>query len=343
MTLLIPDFASDALWQALAADAPYHVALVSTEGRLLYLNRSQRLPDPQELVGRLLPDIHPGLGIPAMEAVGRALASGQAERREVQASLGGLTRWFDLHVTPIRNQANLPIWAVLIGHDVTEAKQAGSELRMSVNALHRLVEQREQLSADLHDGILQSLYGVGLRLEAARTAANNGIAAMEPHLDRAVRQLNDTMAEIRRFITDDRTVGSMATQWEVALAGVLRGLEVEGGPDLVLDIHRVAASRVPAALRSELMFIAREAVSNAMRHSGAAQVTVRLKGNESVVRLEIIDNGRGFAPGHQEAGLGLLTMVRRAGQIGAVLTRESTDGQGTLVRLDLPITPSEPQ
>ncbi len=182
---LVPAIATDALWQALAADAPYHVALVSTDGRLLYLNRSRPPADPGELLGRLLTEIHPGLGTLAMEAVNRALAGGQTERREVPASIGGLTRWFDLHVTPIRNRAGQSIGAVLIGHDITEAKQAGNELRMSVNALHRLVEQREQLSADLHDGILQSLYGVGLRLEAARTAANNGVSAMEPHLDRA--------------------------------------------------------------------------------------------------------------------------------------------------------------
>ena len=83
------------------------------------------------------------------------------------------------------------------------------------------------------------------------------------------------------------------------------------------------------------MFIAREAVSNAMRHSGSKQVTVKLANEATGVRLEIIDDGRGFRPERFETGLGLLTMVRRAGQIGAVLTRESAEGQGTTVRLEL--------
>lgn len=337
----VPSFGGDALWQALAANAPYHVALVSNDGCLVYLNRSDRLPDPSGLLGRRIEDLVPGLGATILAAIERALAIGRTDRTETQTSLGGVTRWFDLYVTPVRDRANQPIGAVVIGHDVTDAKQVAIELRMSVNALHRLVEQREQLAADLHDGILQSLYGVGLRLEAARAASQNGVGAMEPHLARAVGQLNDTMAEIRRFITDDRTVGSMTTRWEEALAGVLRGLEVEGGPTLVLHVDRAAAARVPTRVRSELVFIAREAVSNAMRHSAAGQVTVHLADDGPSVRLEITDNGRGFAPGHLEAGLGLLTMVRRAGQIGAVLTQQSAEGAGTTVRLDLPVSPAE--
>ncbi len=338
---IVPSFGSDALWEALAANAPYHVALVSNEGRLVYLSRIERLPDPKEFVGRLVTDILPELGATVMAAIERAVAIGRTDRTEARALVGGVTRWLDLYVTPVRNSTRQPVGAVVIGHDVTESKQAAIELRMSVNALHRLVEQREQLSADLHDGILQSIYGVGLRLEAARAAARNGVGAMEPHLDRAVGQLNETMAEIRRFISDDRTVGSMANRWDEALAGVLRGLEVEGGPTLVLDVDPVAAARVPTQFRSELVFIAREAVSNAMRHSAAGRVTVRLASEGPFVRLEIHDNGRGFSPGHLEAGLGLLTMVRRAGQIGAVLTQQSAEGNGTMVRLDLPVSPAE--
>ena len=338
---IIPSFATDALWQALAVNAPYHVALVSNDGRLVYLNRSERFPDSPPLIGRLVSEIAPDLGATIMAAMKRALAIGRTDRTEAQASLGGATRWFDLYVTPVSDRESRPIGAVVIAHDVTDSKQVAIELRMSVNALHRLVEQREQLAADLHDGILQSLYGVGLRLETARAASQNGVGAMEPHLDRAVGQLNDTMAEIRRFITDDRTVGSMTTRWEEALAGTLRGLEVEGGPKLVMNIDRVAAARVPTEVRSELVFIAREAVSNAMRHSAAAQVTVDLADAGPSIRLEINDNGRGFPPGRLEAGLGLLTMVRRAGKIGAVLSQQSAEGQGTMVRLDLPVSPAE--
>ena len=335
---IVPGVVSDALWQALVASAPYHLALVSKEGRLFYSDRGQPPLDPNETMGRLIAEMVPEKAAAVMTAIDQAVAIGRSDRMEVQTTLGGVTRWIDLQVTPVRGGANELIGALIVGHDVTDAKQAGIELRMSVNALHRLVEQREQLSADLHDGILQSLYGVGLRLEAARASAQNGVGAMEPHLDRAVGQLNETMAEIRRFITDDGTVGSMTIRWDEALAGILRGLEVEGGPQLVLDVDRGAAARVPLQVRRELMFIAREAVSNAMRHSASDRVTVRLANEGRDVRLEITDNGRGFTPGYWETGLGLLTMVRRAGQIGAVLTRQSAEGQGTMVRLDLPVS-----
>lgn len=334
----LPGILSDALWQALLASAPYHLALVSNDGRIFFSNhRAETALDPENTLDHLVSELAPANTQAMMAAINRALADSQNQRLEVPSRLDGKTRWLDVLITPISGPARQAIGAVIVGHDITEAKQAAIELRMSINALHRLVEQQEQVSADLHDGILQSLYGVGLRLEAARASAQNGAAAMEPHLLRAVGQLNETMAEIRRFITADRPV-ALPPNWEEALAGTLRGLEIEGGPHLELDVDRTAAARVPTEFRSELMFIAREAVSNAMRHSGSKQVTVRLANEAACVRLEIIDDGRGFRPERFETGLGLLTMVRRAGQIGAVLTRESAEGQGTTVRLALQVS-----
>ncbi len=340
MTLpdFLPGLLSDALWQALVASSPYHLALVSNDGRIFFYNRGGGSSlDPNETIGRLVSEMAPESAEVMVAAIDRALMEGESQRLEAPSSFEGKTRWMDLLITPIRGPAREAIGAVIVGHDITEAKQAAIELRMSINALHRLVEQQEQVSADLHDGILQSLYGVGLRLEAARASSQNGVAAMEPHLLRAVGHLNETMAEIRRFISVDRPV-ALPPNWEEALAGTLRGLEVEGGPALILEVDRQAAARVPTEFRSDLMFIAREAVSNAMRHSGAKQVAVKLANEALGVRLEIIDNGRGFIPERFETGFGLLTMVRRAGQIGAVLVRESAEDQGTTVRLELQVS-----
>jgi signal transduction histidine kinase len=230
-----------------------------------------------------------------------------------------------------------PQGILAVGQDVSESRQTAIELRMSVNALNRLIEAREQLAADLHDGILQSLYGIGLRLEAARSALSAGPDAVESHLDRAIGQLNETMKEIRRFIRQERATGSLSVRWEDALAGVLRGLEVSGGPTLAIDVRPEVAARVPEPLRNELVFIAREAVSNAMRHSHARRISVRLIEDGAYLRLEIEDDGRGFSGGATPEGIGLLTMTRRAGQIGAILKLHTSPGAGTLVRLELPV------
>jgi PAS domain S-box-containing protein len=339
-----PDFSSragDALWRALVDSVPYYVALVSLEGRLIYLNRGSESHPPSAVTGmsvvELLRDAAPRIE----EAMARS-AAGTTEELELPLRLAGKTRRIHVLMNAIRATDGEPLGILVVGHDVTESRQTEIELRMSVNALHRLVEARERLAADLHDGILQSLYGIGLRLEAARAALPAAGPAVEQHLERAIAQVRASMAEIRQFIRDERETGSLSVRWEDTLAGVLRGLEVSGGPRLSLEVPAEIAARVSERLRNELVFIAREAVSNAMRHSGGRRVTVRLTAEGPNVRLEIEDDGHGFTPGERTDGFGLLTMTRRAGQIGAILTVTTGPDTGTVVRLEIPVSGGEP-
>jgi signal transduction histidine kinase len=221
---------------------------------------------------------------------------------------------------------------------VTEGKQAALELRMTVNALHRAIEAKEQLEADLHDGTLQSLYGAGLQLEAARAALGKDAAA---HLDPAVKQIRSTMAEIRRYIAAGSGALPTSVPWNEALTGLLRGLEVDGGPTIEMALDRQAIGRVSGPSRSELAFIAREAVSNAVRHAAAKRIVVRLLDDGAQIRLEIEDDGAGFPTRPRRGGLGLLTMTRRAAQIGGSLRVQTEPGSGTLLRLDLPVADPE--
>ncbi len=332
----LPARAGDALWRALVDSVPYYVALVSTEGRLIYLNHTKGANPPSVYTGRHVTDLVPIPAQRAAEILSRALATPGPEELEIPITVDGNTRWFRLLLNGIRDREAQPLGVLVVGQDVTEQRQTAIELRMSVNALHRLVEAREQLAADLHDGILQSLYGIGLRLEATRTALTGNPAAGD-HLERAVGQVKDTMAEIRRFIKDERATGSLSVRWEDTLAGVLRGLEVGTGPRLGFEVPADVAAKVPEAVRNELIFIAREAVSNAMRHSGASRVTVRLLDDGTQLRLEIEDDGCGFRNGHNPDGVGLLSMTRRAGQIGAIFTLNPGPERGTLVRIVLPV------
>ncbi len=329
--------ATEALWRALVDNVPYYVALISPDQRLVYLNRPFGSRPVTAFTGQFVADLMPAASEAGLQALGDIMAFGGATRLELPLS-GDSTRWFEVHLTAIREPDDGIVGVLAVGTETTERRQSAIELRMSVNALHRLIEAREQISADLHDGILQSLYGVGLRLEAARTAAAADPQAVLAHLNRAIGQLNDTMKDVRRFIVDDRAPVLMTAEWEETLAGVLRGLEAVGGPSLTIEIDREAAARIPARLRSDVVFIAREAVSNAMRHSGAARISVTLTQNATRVRLAVEDDGRGFSGLPSAEGFGLLTMTRRAGQIGAVLNVHSNPGGGTAVRIDLPVS-----
>jgi two-component system sensor histidine kinase UhpB len=119
---------------------------------------------------------------------------------------------------------------------------------------------------------------------------------------------------------------------------MLRGLEVAGGPALQIQVSPAVAARVPEPVRNEVVFVAREAVSNAMRHSRGRSVKVRLLGLDDRLRLEIEDDGCGLAGRGNPEGFGLLNMTRRASQIGAILTIHPGQDGGTLVRLELLIS-----
>lgn len=328
--------AHDALWVNLVGSVPFYLAIFSLDGRLRFLNRTRGPDPPVHFVGQTLGELFPN--VPGAESmIGRVVESGRPLEVELVGALLTGTQTIATHLTPIVESGK--VTGVLgVGVDVTEAKQASIELRMSVNALHRLLEEREQMAADLHDGILQSLYGVGLRLEAARVAARSG-AVSDQHMDRAIAQLNDTMTEIRRFLDVGRSSLAVNADWEDTFIGVLRSLTADGGPALTIELDPSATNLIPIADRSDTVFIAREAVSNAVRHSRAQRVNVRLFEEHQTVRLQIEDDGQGFSAEGRgpAAGLGLLTMTRRAGRMGAVLTIQSAPGAGTKVHLDMAV------
>jgi two-component system sensor histidine kinase UhpB len=203
--------------------------------------------------------------------------------------------------------------------------------RAGTAALHAQEEERARVARDLHDEVNQSLTGLLLRLEAARSAAP---PQLEPELaetkslaNQAMRELLDLARRLRPTALDDLGLAA-------AIAGLVERLgeseieatiEIEGdfadlGDDAQLVVYRVA----------------QEALSNAARHSGAAHVAVALRHRPEEVELTVGDDGRGFAFAESERGLGIGGMRERALLVGGELTIESRPDAGTTVRLTIP-------
>lgn len=335
-------FPADAIWQALVTGTRYYIALLDLSGTVRYASWASGGDQPSSGVGQSVADLMPDAAPAIMEAIRAATETADDVERDIPLPIDNVSRWFRASISAIREPSGAPTGVLVIGHDVTKTKQSAVELRMSVNALHRLLEAREQLSADMHDGILQSLYGLGLRLSAARATLATDASATGLHLDQAVAQVSDAMAEVRRVIRDEGGPGSMGIQWNETLAGVLRGLELVDGPALSIDIPPQVADRIPEQHRRAVVYFAREGVSNAMRHSNASRVAVRLDENPDGLCLEIEDDGQGIPAKRSADGFGLLNMTRRAAQMGARLTLNTAPGEGTRVRLDLPIHGAKP-
>lgn len=201
-----------------------------------------------------------------------------------------------------------------------------------------VVGERLRISRDLHDGVIQSVYAVSLSLEdAVETIASDPVGASE-RVDRAIDRLHTTISDIRTFI-----VGPGAGT-ETGLADALEamGRELLGGTSVTLEMDLAGAAQVEERLPPEgiheLTQIAREAVSNVARHSGATHAAMRLSTDRMSATLAVEDDGAGFDPrARQGSGhFGLANLRDRAATLGGELAIDST-GSGTRILVTVPL------
>jgi signal transduction histidine kinase len=207
-----------------------------------------------------------------------------------------------------------------------------------------VVDERLRISRDLHDGIIQSIYAVSLTLEDVTELVGTDQAEAIAQIDRSIDRLHTTIRDIRSFIT------GLGTGPDVTLADALRHTIAELAPDpgLSLDLDLDAAAAVDGRLAPnvvhELLQVAREAVSNTIRHSGARHATVRIAVTDGMIELAIDDDGRGFdlarrpEPGH----MGLANLRDRAAAAGGWLDLASEPGRGTRIIFRLPLLDTDP-
>jgi PAS domain S-box-containing protein len=260
---------------------------------------------------------------------------------EVITDSGGRTRWLQTVKRPILDNEGRATMVLGASTDITERKRVEETLRQRERALRAAIEERERISQDLHDGILQSLFAVGLTLEASKsTMIPTARKTSDPPLDQAIGQLNRVMHEIRNFIAG---LGSDLLQGKdlpAALQHMLTSLTQNQATRVRLAVEDRAVQAVSAKQALHLFLVIQEAVSNCIRHGRAQEAKVSLKMLKQGVRLSIRDNGRGFNPkATKGTGHGLRNMAARAQKIGGRFTVLSKVNEGTHIVLDLPVRP----
>ncbi len=228
--------------------------------------------------------------------------------------------------------------------DADEAAAAVLSLQAAVSvasAMHRersgrvfLLEERVRIAHDLHDGTIQSLYALGLELDA--TANSAVVSELSDVIRTSVERINDLISDIRGYITMLEAESPLA-QPELSrdIAFVIRQL-VPPGTDAVVNITAAALQELTARDSEDLLFIAREALSNAIRHGCPTKVAVDLRQTADATSLTVQDNGVGFDQANVRSGLGTVTMRTRAERLNAELTILGIPGMGTTVRVSLP-------
>lgn len=206
-----------------------------------------------------------------------------------------------------------------------------------------VVEERQRIGMDLHDGVIQSIYAVGLTLEYINhQAAEGDYSGIGEKLQSVIEALNATIRDIRTYILDLRPRRFDGNN----LVSGLKQLLAEFKANTLMAVELKADPEAEAALELEarlaLFHIAQEALSNAARHSRASRMEVRLLSTAAEVTLVLRDNGCGFQAEQVERrmGHGLMNMHDRALAIGGVLTFNSLPGRGTEVGITVPKPPA---
>ena len=201
-----------------------------------------------------------------------------------------------------------------------------------------VIEERDRIGKDLHDGIIQSMYAVSLSLEDMPELMDDDPEEARARADRAIDALHDTIRDLRGFIFGLRPELVDRTD----LVGLLVALTEQLHQNSLVEVNLDLPERLdepPAHVRAELLQIAREALSNVARHARATEAAVRLSSTDTDLVLEIRDNGRGFDPATtpREGHFGLANMRDRAVGMGGTMLVESAAGGGTHIIVRIPV------
>ncbi len=200
------------------------------------------------------------------------------------------------------------------------------------------IEERERIGRELHDGVLQTIYGLTLSLEfILDTTADLG-SDLRSELNRVTETLSLMMTDIRMYI---HSLGTSPVDLLVALRDMLQRA---GNMSVVeLEFHDKEYLTLKADAVHNLVLTVQEAVSNALRHGMAERIVVGWQSTDWDHHLWVEDNGKGFDPDllgdDYSAHFGLKNMARRMEQMGGVMDIASAPGEGATIQFRWPRTP----
>ncbi len=235
------------------------------------------------------------------------------------------------------------VWLARRAHDRQQLMT--EQIRDARDALTVAQRERDRVSRDLHDGAVQSLYSLQLRLDHTMGKLDRDPAKPRHDLPELRRELDGVIAEIRQFITAEKRAEKRFAL-DAVLKAVVRRAQASSSAELMFHCDPGVADQLTAEQALQFASIAREAMSNSLRHAKPKQVEISLRARDRCIVLEVADDGEGFDP-HAPArsGVGLASMQSRAIELGGQFQVQSAPGQGTRVsiRLALEAAACEPE
>ncbi len=230
----------------------------------------------------------------------------------------------------------------LADQQVIEMLSAHAAVAMENARLHErsrelsIVEERNRLARELHDSLVQKLFGVVLAAKSAATLLERDAGDARGQVDRVGDLAQDAIAELRSLVFQLRPVAIETEGLAAALRKHVEVLRRVHGTRVELELQ--GEPRVRPGVDEEIFRIAQEALHNALRHARAQRLAVQLHENGDGLRLAVTDDGVGFdprAPELRARSLGLTSMEERARELGGRLEIDSAPGAGTTVALEV--------
>jgi len=202
-----------------------------------------------------------------------------------------------------------------------------------------ILRERERIGMDLHDGIIQSLYGIGLNLQSVRLHLGGDVQAADERLNQAIQALDAAIRNIRIYILNLRPRRLQDKNLLKGMRSLVREFQANTFLEVTLEGNEEEVNDLSPENAMALFHIFQEALANIARHAGATRVNVRLWRADHRVMLKVSDDGVGFDPGHVEGGLGhgLVNMQTRAQNAAGGIEIISIRRQGTTILAWVPL------
>lgn len=294
---------------------------------------------------RIHPEDRPGI------AQGLKTAATQKRRYETDYRIvlpDGSIRYIHEVVYPVTNEAGEVIERYGLAIDVTERKQTEEELQRSRDQLRALAarlqrvreEERTKVAREIHDELGQALTAIKIDLSAL---CRELPANQKQQSQSVLQQVDETIQSVRRISTELRPAILDAAGLVAAVEWAAGEFAARTGTGCQLDLPQedIAIDHEHA---TALFRIFQETLTNVARHANATEVNVRLAQDDGSLTLEVRDNGKGLGAEQlsDASSLGILGMRERALLLGGELTIAGAPGEGTTVRVRIPVTHSVP-
>jgi len=237
-----------------------------------------------------------------------------------------------LSMSPMHDETGKVIGMMGIAKDLSALKAVEQQQRK----LSRLAE-REALAMDLHDNTIQALHGAVLLLSAVERQTDADLDYMRNAARLVREQLSDAIQQLRHRVLDLNPTSQTGPGLVAGLERLAEQVRSNVRIRLDVDVDKEIELLLSPQQVDQLLGLASEALYNAVRHSGAACLSLNLIRQQHRVLLVVTDDGVGFDTTRKSSGHGLANMSARAERLQAHLTVASAPGVGTEVRLEVPV------